>query len=176
MRILVHTCCGPCLAGTLHTLKDKDITAFFYNPNIHPWTEYKRRMEALSTFCEQRSIPLTVDDSYDLDTFFAEAVKDSGYGKRCLPCYRLRLARAAKEAKQKGFDAFTTTLLVSPYQLHDEIAKVGAEVSEETGVPFYYVDARPHFRQGKRDAKEAGLYMQKYCGCIYSEFERYRGE
>ena len=94
---------------------------------------------------------------------------------RCVNyCYRARIAQTAKYAREHGFDAFTTTLLVSPYQKHEELKRVCEEMAEMTGVKFLYRDFRVGFREGQKKARELGLYMQKYCGCIFSEEERYQ--
>lgn len=88
-------------------------------------------------------------------------------------CYRVRLEQTAKYAKENGYDAFSTTLLVSIYQNHDEIKKIGEELANIYGIKFLYRDFRVGFRQGQAKARELGLYMQKYCGCIFSEESRY---
>ena len=85
-------------------------------------------------------------------------------------CYYSRLERTVKYAKENGYDAFTTTLLVSPYQKHELIIKIANELAKEYGVEFIYIDFREGFRIGQQMARDAGIYMQKYCGCIYSEY------
>ena len=92
---------------------------------------------------------------------------------RCEKCYAERVWQTARKAKAEGYDAFSTTLLVSPYQKHERIKAIAMEASEALGIPFHYIDPRPHFREGNREAREMGLYMQKYCGCIFSEEDRY---
>lgn len=88
-------------------------------------------------------------------------------------CYRTRLEKTAQYAKENGYDSFSTTLLVSPYQKHDDIKRIGEELAEKYGLEFHYVDFRAGYREGQAKARELGLYMQKYCGCIFSEEERF---
>jgi hypothetical protein len=150
-----------------------DIYGLFYNPNIHPYMEYKSRLESAKLLCENESIPFEELEGYGLETYLEKAVFAKN---RCLECYTLRLDRIAREAKEKGFDAFSTTLLVSPYQKHELIEKLGSEIAERYGIKFLYRDFREGFRKGQQMARDKGLYMQKYCGCIYSEKERYLGK
>lgn len=172
-RVLLHTCCAPCSIYCLDKLEAEGYTptSFFYNPNIHPYKEFERRLDTLKLYSVAREFNLIVDDEYDLDLFLPRVVGSGG--DRCAACYEVRLARAATEAVEKGFGRFTTTLLVSPYQNHDLIAETGRRVASDLGVEFLYVDFRPGFREGQSKARELGLYRQPYCGCIYSEEERY---
>lgn len=172
-RVLLHTCCAPCSIYCLDKLEADGYspTPFFYNPNIHPYKEFERRLDALKLYLVTRELDPIVDDEYDLDLFLERAV---GSGSdRCAACYELRLTRTAKEAANKGFGRFTTTLLVSPYQNHDLIVETAQRAASDYGVEFLYIDFRPGFREGQAKARELGLYRQPYCGCIYSEDERY---
>ena len=93
---------------------------------------------------------------------------------RCVKyCYRVRLEQTARYAKEHGYDTFSTTLLISPYQNHNALKKIGEEMAEKYGLNFLYRDFRPGFREGQAEARELGLYMQKYCGCVFSEEMRY---
>lgn len=171
--ILLHTCCAPCVVYCLDRLDAEgfETTSFFYNPNIHPYKEFERRLDTLRSYSSMRGFDLIVDDTYDLDQFLRKVVgTESG---RCAECYDLRLRRAAREASERGFGGFTTTLLVSPYQNHDLIAQVGQKAAADHDVEFVYIDFRPGFREGQSKARELGLYRQPYCGCVYSEMERY---
>jgi predicted adenine nucleotide alpha hydrolase (AANH) superfamily ATPase len=173
MRILLHTCCGPCALYPLRTLRSAghDVTGFFYNPNIHPYQEYTRRRDAVVQMAELETMPLIMRDDYDLEGFLGNvaAVPE----KRCRYCYSSRLRATAQGAARGGFDAFSAALLYSRYQKHDEIRELGEQIGRETGVPFHYQDFRPGWQDGIRLSKELGLYRQQYCGCIYSEKERY---
>jgi len=170
-NLLVHTCCGPCFIYPYSILKDEyRINSFFYNPNIHPSMEYARRLDTLAGFCSQNGVELRVGD-YDPSIYFAQVAGNKS--DRCRICYSIRLGKAAEFAAEKGYDAFTTTLLVSPYQKHDEIRNTGIEIAGKYGVEFKYWDFRSGFRQGQNKAKELDMYRQPYCGCVYSETERY---
>jgi predicted adenine nucleotide alpha hydrolase (AANH) superfamily ATPase len=174
-RILMHTCCGPCSTYVIKRLREEgfeDITSYWYNLNIHPYAEYKQRLDSLKKYTEMVNIPLVIEDYYGVREF-TKAVSNNIDG-RCSFCYRKRLETSVKYAKEHGFDCFTTTLLVSIYQKHDEIIKVCQELSKEYDIEFVYFDFRVGFYEGQKMAREAGLYMQKYCGCIYSEEEAER--
>lgn len=172
-RLLLHTCCAPCLIAPYRQLREQgmDITAFWYNSNIHPYTEYKARRDALSEFALQENLPLIMQDEYGLEPFVKAVVSD--IADRCRYCYESRLAAAAKTARDQGFDAFSTTLLYSRYQKHALIKEIAAKYAGLYEVEFYYEDFRPLWDEGIRLSKEAGMYRQKYCGCIFSEQERY---
>lgn len=171
--VLLHSCCGPCAAYVAKSLREKalEVTAFWYNPNIHPFSEHERRLEAIQTLSRAIGLSLVINEGYDMLKYFRSVVGHES--DRCPDCYRLRLSRTAAVANQRGFDAFTTTLLISPYQNHELIHKIGGELGREWGVEFHYSDFRPGFRESHRLSRELGLYHQGYCGCVYSEWERY---
>jgi len=173
MKILLHTCCAPCLIFPLERLRGQgyETEGFFYNPNIHPFNEYKNRKQAVLDYSQASG--LTVDyPEYDPAEFFRQInLKETSPG-RCRLCWQLRLKKTAATAKEKKFDLFSTTLLVSPYQDQSLIKEVGNVVSKEEGVEFYYEDFRPGFRKAHEQARAQGVYCQKYCGCIYSEIDR----
>lgn len=170
MRLLLHACCGPCATYPAYKLTNEDVEfdIYFYNPNIHPKEEYDLRLDNLDTLARTRYYNLLIEDDY-LEELWTE---DKKYPKRCEFCYRLRLEKAFKYAKEHDYTHVTTTLLVSPYQQHDLIKAIGEELAQETGIGFYYEDFRVGFREGQKMAKELGLYRQKYCGCILSLNER----
>lgn len=172
LNLLLHICCGPCSVYPIEVLKEEGInlTGAFYNPNIHPYMEYKSRLESAKQLCEQDSIPFEELEGYGLDLYLKRAVFSEN---RCYECYDIRMDKIAEEAKKRGFDAFSTTLLVSPYQKHELLIEVAKKAAKKHGVEFFYKDFRTGFREGQKKAREMGLYMQKYCGCIYSEKERY---
>ena len=173
MNILMHVCCGPCLMYPLKRLTEKGhkLTGFWYNPNIHPYTEYQNRLEAARYLEWARVFPMIYEDSYDLVEYLQAVMPH--LDDRCRFCYQLRLARTASVAKEKSFEAFSTTLLVSPTQKHELINEIGEELAKKYDVKFFYEDLRPGYYEGKAMAKELSLYRQKYCGCIFSEKERY---
>lgn len=175
-KILLHICCAPCSVYTVKTLRGEgaQVSGYFYNPNIHPYTEFTKRLTTLEQYAKIILLPLDVDTSYELDPFLAGAM---ALGRdRCLFCYRMRLERAFQRAAEGGFDAITTTLLYSRHQRHDDIKRTGEELSAAYGIPFIYRDLRNGWQEGINESKGLNMYRQQYCGCIFSEKERYRGK
>ena len=172
MKVLLHACCAPCSIKCLESLKEEKIIpdVFWYNPNIHPYTEYKSRKETLENYAKEQGLILISNDYYGLKEFLQKATE-----QRCKACYEMRLLATAEYASQHGYDAFSTTLLISPYQKHELLCEVGQAAAQRYGIDFLYRDFRPLFREGQKEAREKGFYMQKYCGCIFSEEERYIG-
>lgn len=169
MDILLHICCGPCLIYPFKRLKEEGfkIKGFYYNPNIYPADEYSKRKESLEFL--SKDLQLEVESPAYRQSDFLQAIdKKENTPERCLACWSLRLQKTAQTAKEKGSRLFSTTLLVSPYQDHETLKQLGNHIAKDTGVDFYYEDFRPGFRQAYREAKERGLYLQKYCGCKYS--------
>lgn len=175
MRVLLHICCAPCCAYTFKALQSEgmDIVGFWFNPNIHPYLEYRRRLDTLFEFSSKVGLSIVVKDVYAIRGFLSAIVNVPVGKKRCEFCYRFRLERAAKFARERGFDGFTTTLLYSKYQRHELIKKVAEEIASEVSVPFIYRDFRVGWQEGKMISKKLGLYRQKYCGCVFSEYERF---
>ncbi len=173
MRVLLHTCCGPCALYPLATLRSEgmEVTGFFYNHNIHPYQEFVRRRDAAQQMADQEGMQLIVRDQYRLEEFLANVASEPD--KRCGYCYASRLDAVAVAAKEGGFDAFSSSLFYSRYQNHDLMREKAEEAAEKQGIPFLYRDFRPGWQEGIRRSKESGLYRQQYCGCIYSEKERY---
>jgi predicted adenine nucleotide alpha hydrolase (AANH) superfamily ATPase len=150
----------------------------WYNPNIHPYTEYKTRRDTLSRYAADRAFNLNIVDEYGLRRFIREVfpsleAEAGGGASRCAWCYRVRLEKTAALAAEGGWEGFCTTLLISPWQDHERIRRTGQEAAEKYGVPFLYRDFRPLYRKGQEKARELELYRQKYCGCVFSEEERY---
>ena len=173
--LLLHTCCAPCSVYCIDSLRSEGIepTVFWYNPNIHPYVEYKTRRDCLKGYLKSIKVKGIFKENYGLDEFCKNAIKD--LENRCVKyCYRARLSETVKFAKENGYEFFSTTLLVSPYQKHEELKAVCEELAELSGVKFLYRDFRVGFREGQAKARELGLYMQKYCGCIFSEEDRYQ--
>ena len=173
MDILLHICCGPCLIYPFSRLKDQGfkISGFYYNPNIYPVSEYYRRVEGLKVLSREFFLPVEYPAYQECD--FLEAINTSQpKSQRCVNCWSLRLQKTASQAKQNGFRAFSTTLLVSPYQDHGLLKQLGTQIGRKTGIDFYYEDFRPGFKQAQLEAKQKGIYRQKYCGCRYSEIEQ----
>jgi len=173
MDLLLHICCAPCSVACIKQLRGEGIepTGFWYNPNIHPFTEYRARRNCLREYAQSIGLTLVEEDEYGLDKFVKAVVGD--IENRCSYCYAVRLGQAAKYAADHGFDAFCTTLTVSPYQNTPLIFETGEKLARVYGVKFAPYDFSPHYREGQTEAREIGLYMQKYCGCIFSEEDRY---
>ena len=174
-RVLLHSCCGPCSVYPLDALRAEghEPAMFFFNPNIQPYQEFVKRLDAVKLLAQKTGVPLQVDDAYDVVEWLRLMVFREP--DRCLVCCRLRLDRAARAAKAAGFEAFSTSMLYSRHQKHDLIRELASAVSEEVGVPFLYRDFRKGCQAGIEAGKKMGLYRQQYCGCIYSEQERYLG-
>ena len=174
MKLLMHTCCAPCSVYCIDSLREEGIepTVYWFNPNIHPYTEYKARRDTLKEYTESINVKAIFEENYGLRDFCQNVIDN--LESRCQDyCYPVRLEQTARFAKEHGYDTFTTTLLVSPYQKHDEIVKIGKELAKKYEIEFLYRDFRIGFREGQAKARELGLYMQKYCGCIFSEEDRY---
>ena len=170
---LLHCCCAPCAVRCIEDLRGEGIepTAYWYNPTIHPYQEYKARRDTLVSYAPTIDMALVVDEDYGLRPFVQAVANDIDH--RCRYCYACRLDRTARYAAENGFDSFSTTLLISPYPDHELIRELGEVMANKYGVPFLYRDFRPGFRDGHEKAKALGFYMQKYCGCIFSEEDRY---
>ncbi len=173
MRIFLHICCGPCTVYPLRRLRDEkhDVTGYFYNPNIHPFREFKRRIKALMEFSEREHLKVEIDREYGLKRYLRRVVFHED--ERCGICYDMRLERVVEEAKRAGAEAFSTTLLYSKYQNHELIRSKGEELAKENNIRFYYEDFRQGWQEGIDGSIAMELYRQPYCGCIYSEQERY---
>ena len=173
MNVLLHICCAPCANRPLAFLQEQghEVTGFWYNPNIHPFTEYRARRNTVRDYLAQIGVRLIEQNDYALRPFVRAVAEDIAH--RCGKCYAMRLFETAKTAKEQGFDAFTSSLFISPYQNHELMKETALRAAEEYGVEFLYEDFRPLFREGQDFAREHGFYMQKYCGCVFSEEERY---
>ena len=170
MKVLMHACCAPCSVYCVDTLRKEGIepTIFWYNPNIHPYKEYEARRNCLIEYTKLVNINCIIKDEYGLDEFCKNVANN--IDARCTSyCYPVRLKETFEYAKENGYDTVTTTLLYSIYQKHDYIKRLMEKLSKEYGISFLYRDFRYGFWEGHEKAKELGLYMQKYCGCIFSE-------
>ena len=174
MKLLLHTCCAPCSISCIESLRAEGIEPmlFWYNPNIHPYQEYKARRDTLVAYARQIQAALILDEDYGLRSFTAHVAQDIDH--RCAYCYAVRLEETARYAAEHGFSHICTTLLISPYQNHALLQQTGERMAEQYGVELLYRDFRPGFRAGQAKARELGLYLQKYCGCVFSEEDRYQ--
>ncbi|MBN1288918.1 MAG: epoxyqueuosine reductase QueH [Actinobacteria bacterium] len=188
MKILLHTCCAPCLIHPLRVLSERgyEVVPYFYNPNIQPFREYRQRYFTVLDYCRAKGLELRTGP-YEMERFLLElsgaaarvalngtVAGPGGATDRCAGCYRIRLGRTAAVARTLGIGDFTSTLLVSPYQDQSTIRKVGEDVSIENGVMFLFEDMSDGFREASRQSRDMGMYRQSYCGCVYSEKERYQ--
>lgn len=180
-RLLLHSCCAPCSSYVLEYLSEFfEITIFYYNPNISPESEYRKRVEEQRRLISELSVKYPVsfaEGNYDYPKFLElskglEAVPEGG--ERCFKCYRLRLTEAARVAKEGGYDYFTTTLSISPLKKADKLNEIGGELAEQYGVPYLFSDfkKRNGYKRSIELSREYGLYRQDYCGCGYSKAER----
>jgi predicted adenine nucleotide alpha hydrolase (AANH) superfamily ATPase len=174
VKVLLHVCCGLCLAGPVEALRaeGRGIKVFFHNPNIHPLIEFRRRLKSAAVAADALKAPILIDETYGLEAYL-ESVDWKG-PKRCLDCYDMRLSETARKAVEGGFDEFTTTLLTSTHQDHKAIREAGKRAEERFGVSFLYRDWRGLCDASNDLAGRLSLYRQQYCGCIFSEYERYR--
>ncbi len=173
MKLLLHSCCGPCTIYPLKILRTHghDVTGLFYNPNVHPYQEYERRLQTLKDYAEKILLNVIWPDGYPMEEFLSRVA--SKHEERCVYCLTDRLTFAAHQAKKENFDAFTSTLLYSRFQKHDLIRQIGETLSRQLGIAFLYQDFRSGWNEGVRISKELDMYRQPYCGCIYSEKDRF---
>ncbi|SNB46329.1 epoxyqueuosine reductase QueH [Geobacter sp. DSM 9736] len=175
MKLLFHICCAPCSVYPVQELRAEGIepTGYFFNHNIHPYQEYRKRLDTVRQYAEHAGLEVIYRDSYRLEEFLSAVAGEPA--ARCSYCYTSRLAAAAAAAVEHGCGAFSTSLLYSRYQQHDLIRAVGEELAAQHGITFLYRDFRRGWNKGITLSKELGLYRQQYCGCIYSERDRYAG-
>jgi len=172
-RLLLHICCGPCSTYPIKRLREQgfEVNGFWYNPNIHPFSEHEKRRECVRDYAEEISLPMIWWEGYEMPAYFRAVVGHETFGERCAICYRLRLERTAQLALQHGFDAFTTTLLISPYQQQTLIHSIGEELASTYNLEFYFENFRRGWCERGHIAREHHMYQQRYCGCVYSEWE-----
>jgi predicted adenine nucleotide alpha hydrolase (AANH) superfamily ATPase len=175
-ELLLHICCAPCSTHVVEVLKeDYNVTGYFYNPNIHPESEYVRREDEMKRYAQKIGLELVCAE-YD-DARWFEMVKGMEDvpegGERCFLCYRMRLEKTAQYAEEHGYQFFTTTLSVSPHKNAAKINEIGSQVAGRRQLQFYTANfkKRGGFERRVRMSKEAGLYRQSYCGCIFSQRE-----
>lgn len=187
--VLLHMCCGPCAIMPVTRLREDGfaVTGLFYNPNIHPLAEYLRRREAAATAGTHLALPVIFADAAAPDTAWNLAkwladvhnptlVDDPCGPARCAYCYRTRLMHTAHTAKALGFAAFSSSLFYSRMQRHELIIRAGQDAAEAAGVDFIARDFRPDWQAGIDQSRNWALFRQNYCGCIYSEAERFTGK
>ncbi len=166
-HLLMHVCCAPCSGAILTNLQKEgfDVSATWFNPNIHPIEEWQNRLASVVTMTQELNIPLYQSAEFQQELWLKMEKE------RCNYCYITRMEATAALAAREGFQAFTTSLLISPYQNHEAICNAAEAAAEKYGVLFFYRDFRPFYREGRNLARAKGWYMQKYCGCIHSYYE-----
>lgn len=198
MKLLMHMCCGPCSCYPLQKLRADGFepVGYFFNPNIHPYHEWDLRLKTAKQFAETMAMELVTDERFLLRDFLRRALAAEGEAaapaagtqeealrfveayraqknRRCRMCYAWRLEEAARYAAENGFSAFTSTLFYSIYQQHDVMRDIAERLADVYGVAFYYEDFRSGWQEGIDLSIKLGLYRQGYCGCVFSEEERY---
>jgi hypothetical protein len=172
-RMLLHICCAPCATYTVQRLRDLafEVTGLWYNPNVHPFSEHERRRETLAGYAARIDLPMLWEAGYDLVDFMQRIHQHETDGTRCKRCYHMRLEQTAAVAAREQFDAFTTTLLISPYQDQETIRLLGTKAGQEHDVPFFFENFRRGWADHYQMVRDYSLYSQRYCGCLYSEWE-----
>jgi len=178
-KLLLHVCCGPCSTEVMDRLaREYDLSLLFFNPNISPKDEFERRALEAEKYAAARCIPITRGE-YDHEAWLA-AIKgmesEPEGGRRCAVCFGLRLAQAARIAKESGIGLFTTTLTISPHKNAKVVNENGLIASKEAGVEFLESDFKKKdgFKKSLHLSKEAGMYRQDYCGCEFSKRDSHR--
>ncbi len=173
MKVLLHVCCANCAIYPVKVMREEGLSpdGFFFNHNIHPYQEFARRLDTVRQYAAMAQLNMIYREDYLLETFLSAVAQAPQ--SRCDYCYIYRLEETAKRAKELGYKGFSTSLLYSRYQNHDQIRAQGEELAERYGLSFIYADYRCGWQEGIQDSKQMGLYRQQYCGCIYSEKDRY---
>jgi hypothetical protein len=172
-RVLIHICCGPCGIYPVETLREEglELTGFFFNPNIQPFQEYARRRDTAREMADKLGLRLLFKENFELKNWLRQMAFREEF--RCELCYHLRLTETALWAKKGGFDYFTSSIFYSRHQKHELAREVAESVAKEHKVRFLYRDFREGWQKGIERSLTLKLYRQQYCGCIYSEYERF---
>lgn len=173
-KLLLHTCCAPCATVPIERLESQyEITCFFFNPNIHPESEYLKRLKALTLLSNELGVKI-IAGQYD-SAFWFELIKglenEPEGGKRCAVCFKIRLEKAATVGRDQGFDVFTTTLSISPHKNAILINQIGIELGENYAIQILEANFKKQdgYRRSIVLSKQYNLYRQHYCGCIFSQ-------
>ncbi len=178
-EILLHICCGICAGHSVEYLRDKrfEIKGFFYNPNIYPLEEYKRRLEVAQTVAQNLGFEL-IEGPYEENDWLRETSKlkdEPEGGKRCSVCFGMRLIKTSDKANQLNIPYFTTTLTISPHKNTSVINKIGKQINQQYFLEYDF-KKKDGFRKTMEFAKRLNLYRQDYCGCIYSMKQKTTGK
>lgn len=200
-QLLLHICCGVCAGALIEKWQQDGIktTGYFYNPNIHPYQEFQKRLRAVEVQAERDGLEVHYEHNYGLNQFLKQVwstllpsviasdpvpiplgwVRDRNdtmaqTHKHCALCYEMRLRQTAQFARAHGFDTFSSTLIISPQQNQEMIKDIGTRIARENGISFKYEPVTNLYNRTMELAKKRSLYRQQYCGCIFSEYERYK--
>jgi hypothetical protein len=175
-KILVHLCCAICGASLIEKLKEKfEPVIFFYNPNIYPETEYKKRKESVKKLAKIYNVKF-FEEKYDTENWQEKIKgkeKELERGERCYDCFEMRLEKTAEVAKENNFEFFTTSLFVSPFKNENQVDLAGKSVSEKYKINYLsmleIIENKPeNWKKTRELSKKYDFYFQKYCGCIFS--------
>lgn len=171
-RILLHICCAPCATAVVEDLRESgyEVTGCFYNPSIHPLKEFQRRAEALRKWAPSVDLPVIMNEESSLESNLKMLLNSSN---RCLSCFTDRMGFTAEMCSRMGFDQFTSTLSISPYQNHELLKHAGEKAAALSNVSFIYMDFRENYKKSIQMSRDADIYRQPYCGCLFSERDRY---
>lgn len=172
-RVLLHVCCAPCSPWVVETLRrEAEVALYYYNPNIHPESEWRARLAELERWAKDIRLPLVVEE-YGAPEWFERVKgleKEPERGARCEACFDMRLERAARKAEALGFERYGTVLTVSPHKDAAAVNRIGASHGEGRGVEFIAADwkKKEGYKITTLMARAEGFYRQDYCGCVYS--------
>ncbi len=171
-KILLHVCCGVCACVSMARLKQEgfSIEALFFNPNIHPYSEYLKRREASRKSAARQGIRLS-EGKYKIFDWFKVCKpcrQDKEGGRRCSLCYEFRLKESFRVCREKQCDYFTTTLTISPHKASSVILEIGSRIGKDKFLPLDFKKG-DGFKESMAAAKSLNLYRQNYCGCVYSK-------
>ncbi|BAS31651.1 epoxyqueuosine reductase QueH [Dehalococcoides mccartyi] len=172
-KLLLHGCCAHCTAYSFKYWQEQgfEVSVYWYNPNIHPFTEHQNRLEAMVKLSQELSFELVTEPLYQMAEYFKKVAEKSD--ERCRTCFDMRLGQTAVYAARYGYEYFSSSLFISPHQKHQEAVFSAEAFAKETGVKFAYADLRKRYSDSRHITKPLDLYRQQYCGCIYSEYERF---
>lgn len=174
--LLLQCCCAPCSSAVIERLREHfTVKLYFYNPNIYPEAEYRKRLEQFDKllsggFGEGIEQVAAKYDQAEFFDFVKGMENEKEGGARCAKCFILRLRETARKAKEIGADYFCTTLTVSPHKNAEVINNIGMELQEEYGVKYLLSDFKKKegYKRSTELSKQFDLYRQNYCGCKFS--------
>ena len=173
-KVVLHTCCAICSGYPVSYLQDAgyQVYCYFYNPNIYPLEEYKRRLDAERTLCANLGCEL-IEAEYETERYYNAAAgleNEPEKGRRCDKCFELRLIKTAEFAKSQGINNFTTSIVISPHKSFQKLTIIGEDIAKNYGLNYLAVDFKKKdgFLKTNKISRDLGLYRQNYCGCKFS--------